>query len=171
MRGPHKSHVFFLSVCLWAGLFVCPHSQAQELTYHKIDELIRQAQDFEGKEIIIQGEVIGDVMPRQNGYLWFNVQDPTGVIGVWVHGELAREIIVAGDYNYQGDELEISGVFVRADSELAGETCLRAKSIDILRRGHKVEHPLNPIKIKIAAVLAVLAGLLLLLRMMIQHRT
>ena len=98
------------------------------------------------------------------------MQDKTGVIGIWVSGLLAREILVAGDYNYHGDEIEIAGVFMRADSELAGETCLRASSIDILSRGHKIEHALNPIKIRIAAVLAVLAGILLLLRMMIQHR-
>ncbi len=162
--------LLLLGVYLWAGFVFCPQVQAQEATYHKIDELIRRAQDFDGKEVVIQGEVIGDVMPRQNGYLWFNVQDSTGVIGIWAHGLLAREIIVAGDYNYRGDEIEIAGVFMRADSELAGETCLRAGSIDVLKNGHKIEHALNPIKIRIAAVLAVLAGILLLLRMMIQHR-
>lgn len=170
MTGSNKFFHLILSACLWAGFFVCPYVQAQDTAYHKIDDLIRQAKDFDGKEIVIKGEVIGDIMPRQKGYLWFNVQDPTGVIGIWVHGELAREILVAGDYNYQGDEIEISGVFVRADPELSGETCVRAKSIDILKRGHRIEHLLNPIKIKIAAVLAVLAGILLLLRMMIQHK-
>lgn len=163
--------ILLLGAYFGAGLCVCPQVQAQEATYHKIDELILKAQEFDGKEIVIQGEVIGDVMPRQNGYLWFNVQDSTGIIGVWVHGLLAREIIVVGDYNYRGDEIEISGVFMRADSELAGETCVRAGSIDILKHGHRADLPLNPIKIKITAVLAVLAGVLLLLRMMIQRRT
>lgn len=161
--------ILILAIC--ATMFLPGFlAAAEEPFLVKIEELISRAQDYNGKEVTIQAEVIGDIMPRQKGYLWFNVQDSTGVIGVWAPGGLAREIIVAGDYNYHGDVIEITGVFARADKELAGETCVRAQSIDIINRGHKIEHTLNLIKTKIASVLAVLAGILLLLRMMIQHR-
>lgn len=162
---------WFVAAYLLVGVHWCSSLHAQESAYYKVDELIKLGKEMDGKEVIIQGEVIGDIMPRQKGYLWFNLQDSTGVMGVWVQGVLAREIIVAGDYNYHGDLVEVSGVFARADRELGGETCLRAQSIDILKHGHKIEHALNPIKIKIAAVLAVLAGILLFLRLIIQRRT
>ena len=161
--------------CSWfAGLmlsvFVCFSVQAQEPMHHKIAELIAHGDTINGQTTAIQGEIIGDIMPRQKGYVWFNVQDSTSVLGVWARGDLARQILVAGDYNYQGDEVEVVGVFAKADQELSGETCIRAQSIDILKRGHRSEHVFNPVKARVALILSILAGVLLVLRMTIQRR-
>ena len=157
-------------VGLAVSVLACFSVQAQEPTYHKIAELIAQGDTIDGKTVVIQGEIIGDIMPRQKGYVWFNVQDSTGVLGVWAHGDLARQILVAGDYNYQGDLVEVAGLFARADRELSGETCIRAQSIDILKGGHRIEHALNPVKARVALTLSMLAGALLILRIASQRR-
>ncbi|MCM8823992.1 MAG: DNA-binding protein, partial [Candidatus Omnitrophica bacterium] len=51
----------------------------------KIDstKLIGNAKEYDGKIIIYEGEVIGDIMLRGK-YAWINVNDGKGTIGVWV---------------------------------------------------------------------------------------
>ena len=136
---------------------------------YKINDIIEKANDLDGQKVIIQGEVIGDVMARKD-HVWFNVQDDSGAMGVWAQGALAEHILVTGDYNYQGDWVEIAGTFSRADKELAGEICVRAEMVDVLKRGHRLDHALNPIKVKVALVLSLLCALLLMLRMATHRR-
>lgn len=158
-----------LSICLIVGLLKAQSSCANEPQLIKINEIIEGANSLDGKSVIIQGEVIGDVMPRKD-YVWFNVQDASGVMGVWASGKLAEQILVAGDYEFQGDIVEVSGIFKKADRDLGGEICIRAEMVDILNRGKKSEHTLNPVKVKIALVLSILCATLLIFRMIIRKR-
>ncbi len=164
------SNIIFLCF-VWLTCFSAGPSfvWCDEPKFYKINDIIEKANDLDGKKVIIQGEVIGDVMARKD-HVWFNMQDDSGAMGVWAPGELAERILVTGDYNYKGDWVEVVGTFSRADKELGGEICVRAEMIDVLRRGHHTDHRLNPAEVKVALILSILAAILLLLRMVMKRR-
>ena len=69
-------------------------------------ELIRNAQGYDGSEIVYEGEVIGEVMQRRDG-AWVNISDGENSIGVWMSSELAAAIEYKGSYKAKGDILMI----------------------------------------------------------------
>lgn len=169
-RIQNKSFLFllwliFLSVSAWWSSPVW----CDELKIDKINDIIENANDIDGQKVTIQGEVIGDVMARKD-HVWFNIQDESGAMGVWATGQLAEQILVTGEYSYHGDWVEVAGTFSKADKELNGEVCVRAEMVDVLRRGHLVDHKVNSAEVNVALILSVLAAALLLLRMVIERR-
>ena len=45
--------------------------------------LIDQAAEYDGREVVYQGEAIGEVMRRKNG-AWVNINDGEASIGIWM---------------------------------------------------------------------------------------
>lgn len=125
-------------------------------------QLIIYADKFNSKDVILQGEVIGDIM-RRGDFVWFNLQDDFNVMGIWASQNIVGEITTLGDYRHKGDTVEVKGKFLKADPELKGELCVRAQKINVVRQGYKIFYIINPLKVQIALalMLAVLAlGLL-----------
>ena len=119
--------------------------------------------------VVFKGEAIGDIMPRGD-YAWVNVQDDTGVMGIWATREQAGAIQYLGDYLHTGDIIKVKGQFWRADPKLQGEMCIRAHSIEILQTGKRVQHAVSPAKTRLALVLGVLTAILLILRWIIERK-
>jgi hypothetical protein len=114
-------------------------------------ELITNARHYDGKTVVYEGEVIGDIM-RRGDYAWANIFDGQNAIGVWLPISLTEEISFGGDYKTRGDVLEISGVFHNSCLEHGGDLDIHAQAIRKVAAGRKVQERLNLAKRNLAII-------------------
>lgn len=119
--------------CLPAALYAQPLSST---------ELIADAGNYDGKNVIYEGEVIGDIMVRGD-HAWVNVNDGQNAIGVWMEKALVKDILYAGSYKSRGDSLEISGVFHRACLQHGGDLDIHAQAVRKISAGRPITERLN----------------------------
>ncbi|MDP2652427.1 MAG: hypothetical protein Q8Q08_00145 [Candidatus Omnitrophota bacterium] len=115
-------------------------------------QLIKNAKAVDGFSVVFSGEVVGDVL-RRDDHAWVNLRDDAGFIGVWMPLELADKVALPGDYFHAGDTVEVTGRFFRADERLGGELCIRADTLTVLAPGFAIPRSLNATKIQAAAAL------------------
>jgi len=141
--------------------FVCLSVPALAVTGN---DLVEDARFYDGARIEFTGEVIGDIMARED-FVWLNVNDGSRAIGVWAKKDLVKNIKTAGDYNNVGDRIKVNGIFNRACREHGGDLDIHAESIYLLEKGHPIEHPIGLSKIILTVVLfLILLGVILLPR-------
>lgn len=151
----------------WSMVEAAPPSapRAGEVPTHprRLGDLVEGATTYDGKQVTVYGEVIGDVMIR-GSYGWINITDGSTTIGVWGDESLLREVKHVGGYKSLGDRVKVTGVFRRADSSQGGELDIQAFSITVTSRGRRIEHPITRshvmgafISVAIAIVLGVLS--------------
>lgn len=133
--------------------------QAENIT--DINTLIEAAKEFDGKEVIVQGEAIGEPMDRGD-YSWVNINDGTNAIGIWLKNSEAEQILHYGNYKYKGDTIKITGTFNRACKEHGGEADIHNTAITIEEQGYKVERQLSSVKLIFAIVLIVASFILIM---------
>lgn len=119
------------------------------------NDLVEDAQFYDGARIEYVGEVIGDLMARGE-HVWLNVNDGSRAIGVWANQKLTQDIKTKGDYNHIGDKIMVVGVFHRACPEHGGDLDIHAEKITVIEKGSKIEHPINPVKAVLTFLLLVL---------------
>ncbi len=100
-----------------------------------IMDLIEGSIRYDKTEIVIEGEVIGDIMIRGD-IGWINIVDNAGSIGVWGSSGTIKKIGQTGRYRQKGDMVRIKGVFYRADPNQGGELDIYAESIEIIEPGY-----------------------------------
>jgi hypothetical protein len=105
-------------------------------------ELLKRQEFFDGKEIIYRGKIIGEMMCREKG-CWLNVKDGDFAIGVWVPSEIKFIPKYTTSYKYQGDEIEIRGIFNRFCKQHLGEADIHAQQIRLIREGGEIKHSLS----------------------------
>lgn len=105
-------------------------------------ELINNAKQYDGKIVVYEGEVIGDVMVRGD-YAWINVNDGEKAIGIWIKAALAKDIVYTGSYKSKGDGVEITGIFHRACIEHGGDLDIHAQSLRKTASGRHIQERLN----------------------------
>ncbi|MDD5560847.1 MAG: DNA-binding protein [Candidatus Omnitrophica bacterium] len=106
-------------------------------------ELIRNANEYDGKPVTYTGEAIGDIMLRGD-FAWVNINDGANALGVWMSASLAKEIEFVGNYKSRGDILEVGGIFHRACLEHGGDMDIHAQALRKLRSGRMFNQQLNP---------------------------
>ncbi len=131
------------------------------------NDLINHAENYDGKDIIYTGEVIGDILSRGK-YSWINVSDGSNAMGVWVQSDAISDIDMLGGYTTHGDTVRMTGVFNRACPEHGGDMDIHAKSIEIVQKGFAVSHNVTSWKFVMGPVL--LAGAVLCLIFIIKKR-
>lgn len=124
-----------------------------------LGDLIEGARRYDGSRVVLEGEVVGDIM-RRGGIGWLNIYDGTATIGVWGPIALLREVNLAGDYKTRGDRLRVQGVFYRTDPRQGGELDIRASSLAVIAHGARMNRPVTPARILLAAIAVGLAALL-----------
>lgn len=122
-------------------------------------ELIKNAKEYDGKQVMFSGEVIGDIMARGK-FAWANINDGDNAIGVWVGADLAKEIDFTGGYKSKGDILEASGTFHRACSQHSGDLDIHAEALRKISNGKVVHYKLDSDKVK--AIFTLLGALFLI---------
>lgn len=159
----HLMIVMTLSVVLLVGFIYYDQPLAEMTSIVDVSILVEQAKAFNGQEIMYQGEVIGDIMPRQDHY-WINVLGKDGTaIGIWITAEQRDTINMAGQYGIQGDSVKIIGQFSQACSEHGGDLDIHANSVEIISKGKIITQKLNVTRVIIAACLFLLASFLIIM--------
>ncbi len=108
-------------------------------------ELINNAKQYDGKTVVYQGEVIGDIMKRAN-FAWININDGQNALGIWILKDLTKDIVYTGSYKFRGDIIEITGIFHRACVEHGGDLDIHAQSLRKTSAGRYIQERLNPAK-------------------------
>ncbi len=116
------------------------------------NELISQTKQYDGKSITYSGEVIGDVMNRGE-FAWVNINDGDNAIGVWMSAALAKAINFTGAYKFQGDVVEITGVFHHACLEHGGDLDIHAQTLRKIAGGKMIGHKFDSSKAKLILIL------------------
>ena len=123
--------VIVLSVGYWV-IGWCPLIGAQTISS---TELIQDGKAYDAKEIVYQGEVIGEVMKRKDG-VWVNIYDKQNSIGVWMTPESASIIEYAGSYKAKGDILRVRGIFNYNCPLHGGDLDIHASSLQKIKSGY-----------------------------------
>lgn len=132
--------------------------------------LIENAKENDLKEVVIEGEIIGDVFYKGD-FVWINVSDGDNAIGVWMPEKLAKDLSLPGDYNHDGDFVQITGNFNRACAEHMGETDIHSNNLIVLKKGETVLHPVDMKMLKIAAGISLFAIILFGVELFLRKRS
>ena len=129
------------------------------------NELINNAKQYDGKTVVYQGEMIGDIMKRGE-FAWINVNDGVNAIGIWSDKTLIKDIVYAGSYKSAGDIIEIEGVFHNRCLEHGGDLDIHAQSIRKIKSGSAKEYRVDIYKRNLAfSLLGVLCLILILIQL------
>lgn len=159
-RHPLKYYINLMLTFIMLQISIICQPANAALT--NIKDLILDAKHYNGREVTIQGEVIGDVMARRNG-TWINIDDESECIGIWIAPGRLPMIDFTGSYKAKGDTLEIEGIFNRACPEHGGETDFHAIKVEVIKKGHPIHHPILKIKLEIVIILLLLTIIVTLL--------
>lgn len=132
-------------------------------------ELIQNAGQHDGREVVFEGELVGEAM-RRDAFCWLNVHDGDNAIGVWASGAVLENIRHAGNYRARGDRLAATGVFHRACPEHGGGLDIHASKIVVLESGGPLAERLQPRKIFVLALLLGVLACLLTLHVLRKRR-
>lgn len=132
-------------------------------------ELINNAKQHDGKTVNYRGEVIGDVMIRQD-HAWLHVNDDIIAIGIWAPKALTKDIRYVGDYHKEGDIVEVSGVFHRSCLEHGGDLDIHASEIKKVTAGGPIIQPTSRKKLYIGISSLILVLLFYVLKRFIQGK-
>ncbi|MCL1593919.1 MAG: hypothetical protein M3132_06160 [Actinomycetia bacterium] len=140
------------------------------------DDLLENGAMYDGQEIVIVGELIGDFGFRRDGWMWTQLNDdsyaeapvveggaltgPNSGIAVRMPTEMGRPLDAPGRYRTVGPVVEATGIWKYHDASRAGETFLEVTSIRVVQPGRRLsEHP-NGAAYGAGVVLLLLSGLL-----------
>jgi len=131
-------------------------------------ELINNAKLYDGKTVVYEGEVIGDIMQRGD-YAWVNINDGQNAIGIWAVVPLVKAIVYTGSYKSKGDIVEIIGIFQRSCAEHGGDLDIHARLLRKISSGRTVVEKFNLGKRNTVLILAGFLCLILILRQLIRR--
>ena len=162
MRRYRKCFIFVLVVLLISGRLVF----AQSAT---IKDLISNSQRYDKKRVLIEGEAIGHLMNRGD-HAWFNINDNTSSIGVWINSSLTDKIKYLGKHAVRGDWVRVDGIFYSRCPMHGGDTDIHADSIVIVRKGNAIKLTHDPTKVNILALLTGLMVCLYIIKILKRQR-
>lgn len=153
MHHIQKVIVLLSSILFFISMSAETARAADRLT---INALIEHSMNYDGQEVMIQGEAIGEVLERGQ-YAWVNLNDGGNAIGIWMPLEDAKKIAYFGDYKNIGDTIRITGTFSRNCLAHGGDVDIHSSTIEFVAAGHPVAEVISPAKILSALILVLLA--------------
>ena len=129
-------------------------------------ELIENPQKYNGKEVVYEGEVIGQIMRRKLG-AWVNINDGQNSLGIWAPLDAVEGIEYQGGYGVKGDIVQVKGIFYNACSDHGGDLDIHAISLRKIRSGWQQQNNIIPVKRKLVLILLVVLCVVLILRILI----
>jgi len=115
--------VIVLTICLFPATAYAADTEVTS------NDLIDKAKEYDGREVVYTGEVIGDIL-AQGDHTWINVSDGSNAIGIWVEAKDMQGIDTPGRYNMRGDTVRVTGVFHRACAQHGGDFDIHADKIE-----------------------------------------
>ncbi|MCM8830237.1 MAG: hypothetical protein NC824_04485 [Candidatus Omnitrophica bacterium] len=116
---------------------------------------------YDGKEVIIKGEVIGDIIRDGTDY-WINIKDENGFIGVIINSSQKEKIRYTGRYKMKGDIVKVSGVYHLHCPLHLGERDIHAEKFEIIENGYEVQEVMRTDKLIGSVVLGMITIFILL---------
>jgi hypothetical protein len=152
--------LFLAVVLLGAGAQTPFPSESGPLTPRvNSAELISKAEEWDGRELIFEGEAIGPLM-RRGEHVWINVLDANAAMGIFLSSDTARAIGNFGSYERKGDTLRVRGVFNRACPDHGGDMDIHASSVAIITAGKPTPHPIDGLTLALMPAFLFLAAFL-----------
>ena len=165
--------LFTIALMIVQCLFCGVARAAEEVT---VRELVDNMDKYDGQEVIITGEAIGDIL-NKGDYGWVTVNDDSYSvksieeggelvgygnygIGIWAAMDELEDVHVLGGYKNKGDLVKVTGTFNRICHEHGGDTDIHASSIEVLEPGYPISHPFQYGKLLVVLVLAGVIGAL-----------
>jgi hypothetical protein len=146
-------------ICAYVlGVFV--GSSAAAANAIPINDLIENSVEYDGQEITIEGEAIGEVLER-DGYAWVNINDGGNAIGIWMTLDDAEKIKFFGDYKNRGDVIRVTGVFSRDCSQHGGDIDIHCSRFETVSAGNYIGEDIETAKVFACGILVVLSALAL----------
>ncbi|MEG0640391.1 MAG: DNA-binding protein [Clostridia bacterium] len=154
---------------LWVLVLLLPMGACAQADSVGSVRLIENAKQYDGQQIVFEGEAVGDVLQRTD-HAWLCLSDESNSsISIWTPRELAAQVTMVGDYSHHGDELRVSGVFHRACAEHGGDMDIHADAAEVTARGSDIVHEVSvPLVISAGALL--LIALTLVGFVIVKHR-
>lgn len=142
-------------------------------------KLLASPELFDGKQITVSGELIGDYGFRDDGTVWAQLNDDAYAleplrdggtlrganlgIGIRADAEFFVALDPPGRYNRVGPVVRVTGTWRYHDPGRGGETFLDVTSLDVVRPGRPVGEDTRVLVLTIGVVLAIVAvGMLFL---------
>ena len=116
-----------------------------------VSDLLENPDEYNGRVIQIQGEVVGDIMFRGEN-VWISLHDGETAIGVWAAKEDAEKIKHIGSYRSQGDIVLVEGVFNKGCIDHGGDFDLHAEIFKVISEGEVVKREISTTKVILAFV-------------------
>ena len=143
-------------------------------------QLIEGAAAWDGRVVTFSGEAVGEPMVR-GAHAWLHLNDDAYQTrsttevdrrlrgynsgqAIWAPAALALRVRTFGGYRHEGDSVRVLGTFNAACREHGGDMDIHATSLEIIREGHVVTHPLSTRRLGLGLALLALAGTLALVR-------
>jgi hypothetical protein len=125
-------------------------------------ELVEDSYKWDGKTVSFKGEVLQDLMVREDG-TWMNLSDGNNTaMGVFVPKDVAMPVIArVEDYRTIGDVVLVTGVFHRVCVQHQGETDIHALNVTVVTPGSPRENPIHLDRVVWVVVLSGLLGLVM----------
>lgn len=158
-----KKIIFLILILV---LLLLPVAQAAPVV--SSEELFKEAEKYDGKTVIYRGEVIGDIMVREE-FAWLNVRDKSGAIGVFCPKRMVGEIKYIGGYGFTGDTVSVRGTFHRSCPEHGGDTDIHAEKIGVIQEGRAISHPLDARKVKASIILPAIVFALAIIYLIVRR--
>ncbi len=164
-------HRWLLAVL--AGVFVLasvvPASAADAVS---ADDLLADPVTYDGVEVILQGELVGDYGFRHDGWMWAQLNgdsyatDPVATggaltggnsgIGIRMPEALGRSLDPPGGYRLVGPIVAVTGEWRFHDPGRGGESYLEVTSIEVVVAGRQIDDPASGFVMAVGAVVLAL---------------
>lgn len=118
-------------------------------------DLVENASQWDGKKVELEGEAIGDIMPRGD-HAWINLLDESTAIGIWISQTTLPPLQFTGQYFSQGDRVRVRGIMHRACPEHGGDLDIHADSAAVVKLGAITPHPVQNDRLWLCAVSIIL---------------
>lgn len=140
------------------GMFLLIMANASSAFGVSLQQIFDDPRKFDGKVVILEGEIVGVAVKAKDGYFVQLNQDPyiqkslaeggkfsgsNNAIAVFLKPEEFRKIKNFGNYHNKGDLVSIEGVFHAACSDHNGETDIHAFRLEVIKKGYRINHTYN----------------------------
>ena len=166
---------------LLLALSACLLGSASPALAESITEIEQNPEDYDGRLVVVAGELVGD-FGRRGGLVWTQINDdPYGAAPIREGGPLAGgnvglavaidsalfdEVLAdagPGGYRTRGPLVEVSAIFHYHDAERSGETGLEGTSLTLIESARPLSEP-RRLPLAVAGGILGVLGVLLHLR-------
>jgi hypothetical protein len=145
--------------CVVLAMVVLPSTVALAADEVEVSELVQNSAEYAGREISIEGELVGDYGFRDDGWMWTQLNGDVYVesplreggapaggnvgIGVRMPTRLAASLDPPGGYRQRGPIVQVVGVWKYNNAERQGETFFEVSTITVIEPGRPLHEDPN----------------------------